>query len=315
MQQHPHTTPTTGPTGDRGPARSGRRRSGRLAGLAAAVTAVVGLTTLTGPGAQAADNPYERGPAPTDSSIEALRGPYAVSEVSVSSLAVTGFGGGTIHYPTSTADGTFGAVAISPGFTAYESSIAWLGPRLASQGFVVFTIDTNSTLDQPASRGDQLLAALDYLTQRSAVRGRIDSSRLGVMGHSMGGGGSLEAAKDRPSLQAAIPLTPWNLDKTWPEVRTPTLVFGADGDTVAPVSSHAEPLYTGLPSGLDRAYLELNNATHFTPNSSNTTIAKYSVSWLKRFIDNDTRYEQFLCPLPRPSLTIEESRGNCPHTS
>ncbi|MFE7815371.1 alpha/beta hydrolase [Streptomyces sp. NPDC057433] len=312
MQQHPHTG-TAGPAAR--PSRTRRGRTGRFTGLAAAVAAVVGLTALTGPGAHAADNPYERGPAPTESSIEALRGPYSVSETSVSSLAVTGFGGGTIYYPSSTADGTFGAIAVSPGFTAYESSIAWLGPRLASQGFVVFTIDTNTTLDQPASRGDQLLAALDYLTGRSAVRGRVDSSRLGVMGHSMGGGGSLEAAKDRPSLQASIPLTPWNLDKTWPEVRTPTLIFGADGDTVAPVSTHAEPLYTGLPSSLDRAYLELNNASHFTPNSSNTTIAKYSISWLKRFIDNDTRYEQFLCPLPRRSLTIEESRGNCPHTS
>ncbi|GAA1416446.1 lipase [Streptomyces thermospinosisporus] len=304
MQQFPHST-------------SGLRRriSRRFAGLATATAAVVGLTTLTGPGAQAADNPYERGPAPTESSIEAARGPYAVSQISVSSLSVRGFGGGTIYYPTSTADGTFGAVAISPGYTAYQSSIAWLGPRLASQGFVVFTIDTNTTLDQPGSRGDQLLAALDHLTQSSAVRNRIDGSRLGVMGHSMGGGGSLEAAKDRPSLQAAVPLTPWNLDKTWPELRTPTLIFGADGDTIAPVSSHSEPFYNGLPSALDRAYIELNNATHFTPNTSNTTIAKYSISWLKRFIDNDTRYEQFLCPLPRPSLTIEESRGNCPHTS
>ncbi|GGU15646.1 bis(hydroxyethyl) terephthalate hydrolase [Streptomyces daghestanicus] len=299
---HPHTAPRT--------PRATRRR---LAGAAAAVTAVVGLTTLTGPGAHAADNPYERGPAPTTSSIEALRGPYAVSETSVSSLGVTGFGGGTVYYPTSTADGTFGAVAVAPGFTAYQSSMAWLGPRLASQGFVVFTIDTNTTLDQPDSRGEQLLAALDYLTQRSSVRSRIDSSRLGVMGHSMGGGGTLEAAKSRPSLQAAIPLTPWNLDKSWPEVTTPTLIVGADGDTVAPVASHAEPFYSTLPSSTDRAYLELNSATHFSPNSSNTTIAKYSVSWLKRFIDNDTRYEQFLCPLPRASLTIEEYRGNCPH--
>jgi predicted dienelactone hydrolase len=305
-----HSVPSTA-----SPATRPFRRTGRLAGAAAAVAAVVGLTTLTGPGAHAADNPYERGPAPTNASIEATRGPYAVSQTSVSSLAVTGFGGGTIYYPTSTADGTFGAVAISPGFTAYESSIAWLGPRLASQGFVVFTIDTNTTMDQPDSRGDQLLAALDYLTQRSSVRSRVDSTRLGVMGHSMGGGGSLEAAKTRPSLQAAIPLTPWNTDKTWPEVRTPTLIVGADGDTVASVSSHAEPFYNNLPSTLDKAYLELNNASHFTPNSSNTTIAKYSISWLKRFIDNDTRYEQFLCPLPRPSLTIEEYRGNCPHTS
>ncbi|MDL2080486.1 dienelactone hydrolase family protein [Streptomyces sp. GXMU-J15] len=299
MQVHPHT-------------RS--RRAGRLAGAAAALAALLGLAGLTGPGAHAADNPYERGPAPTTSSIEAARGPYAVSQTSVSSLLVTGFGGGTIYYPTTTGDGTFGAVAISPGFTAYESSISWLGPRLASQGFVVFTIDTLTTLDQPDSRGRQLLAALDYLTQRSSVRGRVDSSRLGVMGHSMGGGGSLEAAKSRPALQAAIPLTPWNTDKTWPELRTPTLVIGADGDTIAPVATHSEPFYSSLPSGLDRAYLELNGATHFTPNSSNTTIAKYSISWLKRFIDNDTRYEQFLCPLPRPSATIEEYRGNCPHT-
>ncbi|RSN17396.1 alpha/beta hydrolase [Streptomyces sp. WAC 01325] len=315
MQFHAqHNTPT--PTSSRTHASgSPRRRTGRLVGAAAALAAVVGLGTLTSPGAHAADNPYERGPAPTTSSIEASRGPYAVSQTSVSSLSVSGFGGGTIYYPTSTGDGTFGAVAISPGYTAYESSIAWLGPRLASQGFVVFTIDTLTTLDQPDSRGRQLLAALDHLTERSSVRSRIDASRLGVMGHSMGGGGSLEAAKSRPALQAAIPLTPWNLDKTWPEVTTPTLIFGADGDTIAPVASHAEPFYSSLSSSLDRGYLELNSATHFTPNSSNTTIAKYSISWLKRFIDNDTRYEQFLCPLPRPSLTIEEYRGNCPHTS
>ncbi|WP_028812047.1 dienelactone hydrolase family protein [Streptomyces flavidovirens] len=285
-----------------------------MAGLAALLVAG-GLSTVATPAARAADNPYERGPAPTTASIEAPSGPYAVSRTAVSSLGVTGFGGGTVYYPTSTSDGTFGAVAVSPGFTASQSSIAWLGPRLASQGFVVFTIDTLSRYDQPGSRGRQLLAALDYLTERSTVRGRIDSSRLGVMGHSMGGGGSLEAAKSRPSLQAAIPLTGWNTDKTWPEIQTPTLVVGADGDTVAPVASHSEPFYESLPSSLDKAYLELNNATHYTPNSSNTTIAKYSISWLKRFIDNDTRYEQFLCPLPRPSLTIEEYRGNCPHAS
>nr|WP_168533200.1 dienelactone hydrolase family protein [Streptomyces sp. RPA4-2]QIY67140.1 alpha/beta hydrolase [Streptomyces sp. RPA4-2] len=291
----------------------------------AALLAAGGLVAAQATGAQAigapvasaraAANPYERGPAPTTASIEATRGSYAVSQTTVSSVSVTGFGGGTVYYPTSTSDGTFGAVVISPGYTAYQSSIAWLGPRLASQGFVVFTIDTLTTLDQPDSRGRQLLAALDYLTQRSSVRTRIDGTRLGVMGHSMGGGGTLEAAKSRPSLQAAIPLTGWNLDTTWPEIQTPTLIVGADGDTIAPVATHSEPFYRSLPSTLDKAYLELRGATHFTPNSANTTIAKYSISWLKRFIDNDTRYEQFLCPLPQPSLSIAEYRGNCPHTS
>ncbi|MEU0301485.1 dienelactone hydrolase family protein [Streptomyces sp. NPDC006175] len=310
MQQHL-------PSGDISPRshRTSKNRSRTVRFAVAAAAATAGLVTALMPGAQAADNPYERGPAPSNASIEASRGSYATSQTTVSSLSVRGFGGGTIYYPTSTSDGTFGAVVISPGFTAYQSSIAWLGPRLASQGFVVFTIDTNTTSDQPASRGDQLLAALDYLTEDSSVRGRVDSSRLGVMGHSMGGGGTLEAAKDRPSLQAAIPLTGWNLDKSWPEVKTPTLVVGADGDTIASVTTHSKPFYNSLPSSLDKAYLELRGATHFTPNTSNTTIAKYSISWLKRFIDNDTRYEQFLCPIPSTSLTIAEYKGNCPHTS
>lgn len=281
--------------------------------LIATLALVLGTIALP-PVAQAADNPFERGPAPSEASVTASRGPFAVSQTSVSSLAVSGFGGGTIYYPTSTAEGTFGAVAVAPGFTATQSSMAWLGPRLASQGFVIFTIDTNSTLDQPASRGTQLLAALDYLTRTSSVRTRIDAGRLGVMGHSMGGGGTLEAASDRPALQAAIPLTGWNTDKTWSEVQVPTLVVGAQSDTIAPVSTHSIPFYNSLSSALDKAYLELRGASHFAPNSSNTTIAKYSISWLKRFIDNDVRYDQFLCPTPSTSTTISDYRSTCPYS-
>lgn len=288
----------------------------RLASFALAAAVTTGLVAATGLGspapAVAADNPYQRGPDPTRSSIEATRGSYATAQTSVSSL-VAGFGGGTIYYPTSTADGTFGAVVVAPGYTASSSSMAWLGPRIASQGFVVFTIDTDSRYDQPASRGDQLLAAVDYLTQTSTVASRIDASRVALMGHSMGGGGTLEAVKDRPSIKAAIPLTPWNLDKTWPEVSTPTLVIGADNDTVAPVASHAEPFYASLPSSLDKAYLELRGASHFAPNSANTTIASYSIAWLKRFVDDDTRYSQFLCPTPGSSLAIAEYRSTCPY--
>ena len=280
--------------------------------LSTATVAAVALTAAPAAPAAAA-NPYERGPAPTTSSIEAARGPFATAQISVARSSVTGFGGGTVYYPTSTTAGTFGAVAVSPGFTASQSSVAWLGPRLASQGFVVITIDTRSVYDQPDSRGTQLLAALDYLTGQSSVRARIDATRLGVMGHSMGGGGSLAASRARPALQAAIPLTPYHGTKNWSAVSVPTLIIGAENDTVASVTAHAEPFYTSLPGTLDKAYLELNAAGHSAPTSSNVTVAKYSISWLKRFIDNDTRYEQFLCPAPR-GTAIQEYRDTCPHS-
>ena len=275
-------------------------------------TSALLLVGATAPTAQAAANPFERGPAPTTSSIQAPLGPFAIASATVSRSSMSGFGGGTIYYPTSTTEGTFGAVAVSPGFTASQSSISWLGPRLASQGFVVITIDTLSTLDQPDSRGTQLLAALDYVRNTSSVRTRVDGTRLGVMGHSMGGGGSLAASRTRPALQAAIPLTPWHSTKSWTSVRVPVMIIGAENDTVAPVSSHAEPFYTSLSAAPEKAYLELNSATHSAPTSANTTVARYSIAWLKRFIDDDTRYEQFLCPAPSPSNLIQEYRDTCP---
>ncbi|RSM80681.1 alpha/beta hydrolase [Kibdelosporangium aridum] len=275
--------------------------------IAASVAAGVPATAL------GAENPYERGPDPTESSIEASRGPFSVSQTTVSRLSATGFGGGTIYYPTSTSEGTFGALAISPGFTATQSSISWMGPRLASQGFVVITIDTLSTLDQPDSRGDQLRAALTYLTQRSTVRTRIDASRLAVAGHSMGGGGSLEASADQPTLQAAIPIAPWNTQKSWSNLRVPTFIIGGESDSVAPVASHSIPFYTSIPASAEKAYMELDNASHFFPQTPNTTMAKYMISWLKRFVDNDTRYEQFLCPAPN-DRDISDYRDTCPHS-
>jgi predicted dienelactone hydrolase len=192
--------------------------------------------------------------------------------------------------------------------------MAWLARRVASHGFVVININTNSIFDQPASRGDQLLDALDYLVGSSSVRSRVDGSRQAVMGHSMGGGGSLEAISDRPSIQAAVPLTPWNLDKTWGEVRTPTMIIGAQNDSVASVGSYSIPFYNSIPASAERAYLELRGASHFAPNSTNTTIGVYAVAWLKRFVDDDTRYDQFLCPTPSTSTAISDFRGSCPHT-
>jgi dienelactone hydrolase len=278
------------------------------------LVASVALTTpslLVTTTAQAAG--FERGPDPTAASIEGP-GPFAYAQTSVADTATPGFGAATIYYPTSTAEGTFGGVAISPGYTERQSAISWLGPRLASHGFVVITFDTNSLYDQPPARGDQLLAALDYLTTTSAVSTRVDGGRLAVMGHSMGGGGALEAAKDRPSLDATVGLTPWNTDKTWPEVVSPSLVVGAENDAIAPVSSHAIPFYNGMTNAPEKAYLELNDAGHSATNTSNTTVSSSSVSWLKRFVDLDTRYSQFICPGPTVSQTgaVSAYLNSCP---
>ena len=258
----------------------------------------------------------QQGPDPTATSLNGA-GTFAVTSIEVSNFSTPGFGAATIYYPTQT--GSYAGIAICPGFTATRSSIAWLAQRLASFGFVTIAINTNSTFDQPASRATQLVAALNYLTNSSATaaRSRVDRNRLGVAGHSMGGGGTLQAARDNPSLKAAIPLTAWHTTKNFSTVSVPTIVVGAENDNTAPVSSHSIPFYTSLPNTLDKAYAELNGAGHLAPNSINTPINRYSVAWAKRFLDSDLRYEPYLCGAPHQAFAtasvFSDYRSTCPY--
>ena len=288
------------------------RRFTALASAIAAAALVAGGLVASPQGAGAQSNPYQRGPAPTATSVTQQRGPFAVQSQAVQGSTQLGFNRGTVYYPTDTSQGTFGAIAVSPGFISAESWIAWTGPFLASNGFVVITLETFGLLDFPNSRADQLQAALDYLVSpASPVDDRIDPDRLAVMGHSMGGGGTLEAARDNGDLQAAVPLQPWDIFVDFGGVEVPTLIVGAQNDIIAGVGQHAEPFYEQIPAASEKAYLEVAGADHFLGNSFNPVQGRSVLSWMKRYVDDDTRYSQFLCPPPSGS-GISEYRGTGP---
>ncbi|WOB09336.1 dienelactone hydrolase family protein [Piscinibacter gummiphilus] len=260
--------------------------------LKAAVLVGAGLITASASAVQI-------GPNPTKSSLEANRGPFNVSQFNVS--RPSGYGAGTVYYPTN-AGAKVGAIAIVPGFLSYQSSINWWGPRLASHGFVVITIDTYTTGDQPDSRSRQQLAALDQVvalgnTSSSPIYGKVDGTRTGVMGWSMGGGGSLISAKNRPSIKAAAPQAPWNTSTNFSSVTVPTLIFGCQSDIVAPVISHAIPFYNSMTRN-PKQYLEKTLGDHFCFNNANDTVGLKGVAWMKRFVDGDTRYTSFACSNP-----------------
>lgn len=256
----------------------------------------------------ASRNPYERGPTPTLASLAAMDGPFATAQLSVPTAK--GFKGGYIYYPTDTGQ-TFGAVAIVPGYTAlFADEEAWMGPRLASFGFVVIGVETNSRNDWDTARGVQLLAALDYLIHESAVRARIDASRLAVIGHSMGGGGALYAATRRPSLKAAVGLAPYFPSGDLATIQVPTLIIGGQNDvTVTP--SYLDSLYASRPEHTPGAYLMIADADHLFATKPNSIEMRTLIPWLKIFVDNDSRYTKFLCPLA-DSSGVSQYSATCP---
>lgn len=263
---------------------------------------------------------YEVGPNPTLNALQASSGPLSTAATTVSS-SVDGFGGGTIYYP-SNASQELAAIAVAPGFTNTQSAIQWWGPLLASHGYVVITIDTNGRFDNPGSRSLQLDAALSYLIaegnrSNSAISGLVDDNRLATMGFSMGGGGALISAS-RNRLSATVPMAPWNSgSNNFSDIGVPTLIFACENDSTARINTHASPFYNSIPNSTDKAYMEINNGPHNCANGNNgngndALLSTYGVSWMKRFLDQDRRYAQFLCgPNHEANSSINEYRDTC----
>ncbi|MFF9672548.1 dienelactone hydrolase family protein [Streptomyces eurythermus] len=273
-----------------------------------APTTAVGSCLPSAPAA--AGSPYQRGPDPTLASVSATRGTFATAQLSVPTG--NGFNGGVIYYPTDTTLGTWGAVAIVPGYTArFADEEAWMGHWLASFGFVVIGVETNSRTDFDTARGAQLLAALDYLTQKSPVRDRVDPARLSVVGHSMGGGGALVAAERRPSLKAAVGLAPFKPSGSPTADRVPTMIMGGTADTTV-TPSYLDGLSAALPATTESAYLQLTGADHLFATRPNTLEMRILIPWLKTFVDQDTRYAPFLCPALADPSGVSKYRATCP---
>jgi len=135
------------------------------------------------------------------------------------------------------------------------------------------------------------------------------------MGHSMGGGGALQSAS-RNRISAAIPLAPFNIGgNPFANINVPTMILACQRDVVAPVGIHSRPFYNTISNRNDKVLLEINNGNHSCANggaNNNALLSTYGVSWMKRFLDKDRRYNQFLCgPNHVANPSISDFRDTC----
>jgi dienelactone hydrolase len=238
-----------------------------------------------------------------------------------------------IYYPTN-ATAPFASIAIVPGWTAAESSIADWGPFLASWGFVVMTIGTSNPMtgapDTSVDQNVRAAAVLDAITtlqdentrSGSPLMGNLDLSRLGVAGWSKGGGGALIAANETPTLKAVFAMEPWNVTDsaaigTYPMDTVPSLIFAGTSDGLAGPPMDTDQ-YTSIPSTTPKLLYEVQGGTHWVstsptnsttdmaPDSQSTgNVARFGLSWLKVFLECDDRFRPFLLVMPSDASTYE----------
>lgn len=241
------------------------------------------------------------GDLPTTASLS-MDGPYDIRAYT-SFPDAPEYGAATIYYPLNVT-GPIAGVAVAPGYTERQRHINWWGSRLATHGYAVIVLDTNDPLERPEARAQALWASVGTLRNESKrdgspLFGIIDSSRMAVMGHSMGGGGALLAANTHSDdLSAAIPLTPWQPDGVFNDITIPTLIIAGQADRIAAADTHAWPHYQSLGNGAPHAYLEVKDGDHFIANNSaierHPLMSRYALAWLKLYMDGDERYRLFI---------------------
>ncbi|MET0339889.1 MAG: hypothetical protein ABW252_02765 [Polyangiales bacterium] len=250
------------------------------------------------------------GAAPTEASASA-RGPYEVKTYTSGYPDAPGYADSTIHYP---ADGEppYAAVAIVPGFVSPQDSIKAWGPFLASHGIVAMTLGTNMPTDQPPARETALWEAIGTLKGEntrmgSPLNGKVATGRLGTMGWSMGGGGTLLVAQNHPELKATIALCPWNPGYSYAKVKVPALLLATQADILA--GGQSQGFYASIANDVPKLLWERAGADHWAnndPAQEKGAVGRYGLAWLKVFLDGDERYRPFLRAMP-PNASDYES--------
>ncbi|GJM13011.1 MAG: hypothetical protein DHS20C12_14140 [Pseudohongiella sp.] len=222
------------------------------------------------------------------------------------SVNVDEFASATVFYPlTLSFAPPSGAAVLVPGYTATQANYDWWGPALASLGIVVMIIDTNDPRDTFIPRKDAHIAAIDFLkseiaNSESPISGKVDTNKLAIMGHSLGGGAALAAAEELGGdIKAVVPLMPYccelgeSFSGDYSGLSVPTLIFASSEDTVAPPAGHARALYDSIADSTNKAYVEFAAGTHNLPTNGGTELAdqaRFTFAWLRLQMDGNTAY-------------------------
>lgn len=239
-------------------------------------------------------------------------GPYGYRSYTLSRTQTPG--GATVYYPN-TAKSPFSGLVFTPPYTGTQSMFRDWGPFFASHGIVLVTMDTATTLDsvdQRASQQKQVLTALKNENTRSnsPLRGKLNTSRIGAVGWSMGGGATWINSAEYSGLKTAMSLAGHNLtavdiDSKGYNTKVPTLLFnGALDLTYLGGLGQSIGVYNNIPRGIPKVIYEVASAGHFawgSPTAANRSVAGIALAFHKTFLDGDTRWVSYI---RRPSSDV-----------
>jgi hypothetical protein len=167
------------------------------------------------------------------------------------------------------------------------TQVSWYDELLrhfASHGFIVAAANTSN-----AGSGNEMLQGLTQLRTWNGQSGhrfnqRVDLNNVGSTGHSQGGGGAINAAKNQ-GVKTTAPLEPWSQNQTGLQDSDTAIFFAGESDTVVP-SSSVRSRYTGV--RIAAAFAELDGADHLTVLGNAGGFRGPTTAWFRWQLMGDT---------------------------
>lgn len=226
-------------------------------------------------------------------SIYKVAGSYSVSTASV-----TDAGGAVIYnlyYPTNLGAGDLRHPIITwgNGTNALSSHYWGLLNHLASWGFVVV-----ASTDMTTGTGAEILAAANYMVQQDSDPGsifyqKLDTARVGAIGHSQGAGGVVNATNHssgliKTTVPIALPNQIWVSpgDEYYVQLLTvPVLFLGGANDIIIASPATLTGYYNQVPGAA--AVAVLKGAGHNTIQQTGGGFLGYINAWMMYVLCND----------------------------
>lgn len=232
-----------------------RRRSAKLLHMRVAAHALLAATSLLAFGAS---HPlYAQGPYKVGARYEAFPNPTGTGSKQL--LA-------SVYYPAKRDGFQTPIIRQKPGlpvlvFLHGYGALGYMYPELAFDwaraGYVVVLQNTAATDPQlQILDGAAIHTALvrESVTPNSFYAGAIDTTRMVVAGHSMGGANSIHILANNPGYRAGFAWSPFAgndgkyTQSVGPRIKVPFAIATGVSDKVTPWKRHSQPVYDNLPT-------------------------------------------------------------------
>lgn len=193
----------------------------------------------------------------------------------------------TVYYPDNidVVSKPYPVVAWANGTMVTASFYDKLLIEIAKSGYIVVACDESMSAD-----GKAQIASINFILEKNTdandiFYNKVDTNKIGVIGHSQGGRSSVNAAVADSRIDCVISIAGSNFDYEVKGLNKPTLFLTGTNDMIVSPSQWIEPAYE-IAEG-PTVYASLNKGIHTTCSTNPEKYSAYINDWLDSWLKND----------------------------